>query len=593
MNKNNLINIYSNPQPIPSVFNEGFSQYETVLYMIGLTNQLIENQNLGSDEIEDLKNKKLELERYLTEKTISDSRLVNLENLKLSILNYYDDISNNRKLSANGNFTGTWFGLEKPTLSDEGMRSTVEKINDVDLPLINSQLRNNNEQLIDYMQKFNNFKNDNAISPENFNGDDFEKIQQALDYAIEHDISIKFTKMYDITNKGSLLINKANGSWDNDRRILYLIGCGGGIIKNDGGAIFTATFQKIGDINVNALKFKSVAGAGTVVWDCDKLIRIKSNYCSYINVDTVVSATNQYAQSLRFEHENITGGNGWAFDFLKSYDTTISDNLIETRENGIRNTANIPNEINNKNLRIINNCIEALYGKCIELGGSFGTSFLHNYFEFCGEYVDLETLANNHQGLVFMNNGFNMKQEQIDSNMFPVLIGRTIREVNVDETNEIIQTCCFIGNVSNGNLYDKTGTGEIISIGDRYFPVSNANDNVVNLFGINRINPNVTGITDIRSGGIVRGFKHTSQLILPVGYKNVVNRNITIPYFKYPIKDEDIVTIQFLPCDNVRLNSYSVNQNGSNTSLVRLNIENTGTSEITCTLTITVMKIYN
>jgi hypothetical protein len=30
MNRINPIHVYTNPQPIPSVFNEGWSQYETI-----------------------------------------------------------------------------------------------------------------------------------------------------------------------------------------------------------------------------------------------------------------------------------------------------------------------------------------------------------------------------------------------------------------------------------------------------------------------------------------------------------------------------------------------------------------------------------
>jgi hypothetical protein len=104
MNKNDLLNLFTNPQPIPSSFNEGFSQYETIKYMIGLTNQLINNQNLGADEIEDLKRKKVALEYYL------------------------DDLKNKRKLDENGNFTGTWQGF-KPSQVDVAISSIIEKHN--------------------------------------------------------------------------------------------------------------------------------------------------------------------------------------------------------------------------------------------------------------------------------------------------------------------------------------------------------------------------------------------------------------------------------------------------------------------------------
>jgi hypothetical protein len=113
MNKFNPLNIYTNPQPIPSVFNEGFSQYETIKYLIGLINQLIENENLSVDEIDELNNKKVSMEYYIT------------------------DLKNTRKLDENGNFTGLLNGM--PIVQDQtGLSSTVafhtsqlQQINDV------------------------------------------------------------------------------------------------------------------------------------------------------------------------------------------------------------------------------------------------------------------------------------------------------------------------------------------------------------------------------------------------------------------------------------------------------------------------------
>lgn len=53
--------------------------------------------------------------------------------------NYNSDALDN-KTDINGDHKGTWQGLSKPTLSEEGMRATVEKINEQDIPTINSQI---------------------------------------------------------------------------------------------------------------------------------------------------------------------------------------------------------------------------------------------------------------------------------------------------------------------------------------------------------------------------------------------------------------------------------------------------------------------
>jgi len=96
MNKNDLVQLFTNPQPIPSTFNEGFSQYETIRYMIGLLNNLIENQNSDVDELNDLQNKKVSI----------------------------SDLNNKYKLSEIADFTGTWHGL-KPVQSQQGLESMV------------------------------------------------------------------------------------------------------------------------------------------------------------------------------------------------------------------------------------------------------------------------------------------------------------------------------------------------------------------------------------------------------------------------------------------------------------------------------------
>jgi hypothetical protein len=101
MNKYNLVNLITNMQPVPSIYNEGFSQYEDILYLINLTNSLITNQNLGADEITDLQNK------------------------KLAFVDYLLDIHNTRKIDDNGNFTGSWCGVDKPVHVEGGIDAVV------------------------------------------------------------------------------------------------------------------------------------------------------------------------------------------------------------------------------------------------------------------------------------------------------------------------------------------------------------------------------------------------------------------------------------------------------------------------------------
>lgn len=91
-----------------SKYPEGFTILESLISWVSQVDKMTEKLNENQDEIADRVTKK--------------------------------ELKDNRKLDEKGNFTGSWFGLTKPTLSDEGMKATVEKINDIDLPKINSQI---------------------------------------------------------------------------------------------------------------------------------------------------------------------------------------------------------------------------------------------------------------------------------------------------------------------------------------------------------------------------------------------------------------------------------------------------------------------
>ena len=52
----------------------------------------------------------------------------------------HEEIKNIYKLDETGNFTGSWFGLSKPTLTDEGLKATVEELKDNKIPSIETSL---------------------------------------------------------------------------------------------------------------------------------------------------------------------------------------------------------------------------------------------------------------------------------------------------------------------------------------------------------------------------------------------------------------------------------------------------------------------
>lgn len=290
------------------------------------------------------------------------------------------------------------------------------------------------------------------INPDDFPGTDVEKLRQAIAKAISDKSSVIFTRLYNITGH-TIVIDKPDG-----RDILHFIGMGGGIVKTDAGPIFTAVYYPMGDIVSNNMRYISNTGAGTIVWDGDKLIRVNSTNDSYIDVDTVLSANTSFAQTMKFFGCTITGGKGWAFEWLKCYDVVIDSCTIEHRENAIRNTYFAGNPDNNT-LRIVNNVIEGLTGKAMDLGSSFGVTITGNYFELnAGGYIDMSKSLNYHNGLTFIGNTFQPSAEDKTNEVPMINLGRM-------GSNGVFSS----GNSSTGVLYQLTtagNPGKLTSIGD-------------------------------------------------------------------------------------------------------------------------------
>lgn len=98
-----------------------------------------------------------------------------------------------QKTDLNGNHLGAWQGINKPTLSDEGMRGTVEKINDVDIPLINNEITSiKSTQDIQYNKLLLN--NTGRLNIMDFEGNSKEeKFKNAIKYTQENVLNTKPT----------------------------------------------------------------------------------------------------------------------------------------------------------------------------------------------------------------------------------------------------------------------------------------------------------------------------------------------------------------------------------------------------------------
>jgi len=280
-----------------------------------------------------------------------------------------------------------------------------------------------------------------VIYPYFFVGTDAKKVQDAfntalnftpytIDYANNREFNvIVFDRMYDITGS-TILIKKADASTNAvlqsiDRRHLYLIGKGGGIRKMDGGFVFSVpdTILITGDITSSGMKYQSSTGSGVTVWNNDKLIRVRSLGDTYRDIDHVGAARGPrgpgypgLCQSVTFKACNVTGGTGWAWEFVDAADVSIDYNLVEMRTSvggdsgAIRNyeVVNDPPTSLNSALRIRGNVIEGISGTALRLGASTGLTVTGNYLEanFCN--FDFSSVCyTNSLGVVVIGNFLN------------------------------------------------------------------------------------------------------------------------------------------------------------------------------------------
>lgn len=176
-----------------------------------------------------------------------------------------------------------------------------------------------------------------AVNPDQFEGNDLQKLQQAIDFVINsiEVVGIRLHRMFNITGLGSLKINQSHIN----RKPIYLFGEGGGIIKNDTGYILDSDEWRTGDIHTSHCRFESVEGGNTTFLNGDKIIRYFDVGSTFNNVDKVVKAAG-YLQSIYLNQTSIVGGLGYAITFNAAYDVHFNQILVEHRDSFIHQTKN-------------------------------------------------------------------------------------------------------------------------------------------------------------------------------------------------------------------------------------------------------------
>lgn len=309
-----------------------------------------------------------------------------------------------------------------------------------------------------------------TITPDDFPGTDHAKLQAAVNHCTANGYpTIILDRMLDLTGAGPVSVDKTP-SWA-VRSSLTFEGTGGGIVKHDAGVVFTSATEETGDLTFRGVKFVSTAGAGSVLIDADKLLRTFSINNEYRDWDLIARqvVSGRWAQSMRFLNEKIIGGAGPAFLFRESIDCTFDGILCEDRLTGstgglIANSDGAMTGIANRNLRIVNCCIENNSGTAVKLAMCYASILQGNYFEHNGQpddpHIDLYTLATSSGqiSVSLIGNEFAMQAAQLAARTPAVLLGQ-------GRTHDLVIS---IGNVSDGGVLYKFGnaSGQAIGTGD-------------------------------------------------------------------------------------------------------------------------------
>lgn len=313
---------------------------------------------------------------------------------------------------------------------------------------------------------------DNAISPDNFEGDDHSKVQQALDALSGDKSSIKFSRMYNITGKEPLVF-KLN---HDDRRTIYLLGVGGGIRKDDGGDIFTSDQWRTGDLVTSNMRFESVRGANTRVIDGNKIIRVTDFGSSFRNVDKIITS-DTYLQSIYLNSSSIVGGSEYAISFAAAYDVNFNTILVEHRDSFMKQNYSNGDDTTIFKLTIRDSLIEGLEDKAISIAGKVSLMTIDGLYTEANKEGDIYFEGTSIINVLNINNYF--------SSMEANAIEKPAVKFSGNHENVTMDNVVFVGDNNKGvDLEDITAGWNYVKLNNvrhlsKSVPYTPANSNKV------------------------------------------------------------------------------------------------------------------
>ena len=412
-------------------------------------------------------------------------------------------------------------------------------INQSALKKVNDRVDENSAQLSNLVLKTG------WINPDDFGGNDKEKLERAFEEARTSFKSVILTRIYDTTGLGTVNIKTRK----NNRMSLYINSFCGGIKKDDAGFVFSTNDDVSADIVFNGVQFTSVSGAGTIVFDTPKLIGIKTIGCHFTNVDHLFKSGQEgYVQSYHSLSDKVTGGNGYFIDIPGAYDIKVSQLLCEYRDSYFKHR---DEGVHKKlyNCSFMQSIVEGLSGQAFLIGSSEATSFNSMYFEG-NQNFDIEIKENSTTNALLIENtrhGGRRQQTDYFIRIRGELDGCVIRNCTSQNTGIVDAYGVTSGYVEAINNSITVG----VDFGVRY------RGSEIVAKGIKEVEKFGTADRPISkvSNNLYEKWSVTATVELPVGGNSVLPFNVGTE-----VSREDIISVQLIPLTQNKLisarNSY-------------------------------------
>lgn len=413
-----------------------------------------------------------------------------------------------------------------------------------------------------------------TISPDNFSGTDFERVQSALDFAVDNNVGVVFQRVYDISNNPSLKIKAPIVN----RKELRLFGIGGGIRKTGGGFIFeAASGDRSGsqDLFINGLSFSGLSD-GTYVINGDQVISVHANNVSFRRINFIKSM--DYIQSIYLDNYSVVYGLGDFIAINGAFNINISGGLCDWLGNFLTQSSN--EEFGRKDiykLTMDKNMIEGIDGHVLKLGTVFMMNINGEYYEANDQYFEFNDDA-------YINNlkVSNTLVSGVGDKVFMRLRG-TCLHVELDNVRGLgeglvmIDTEAILSSSRNIFAHNVEKTGGGVMFNDSRGMVRRTSTVLVSETDA------TTGVTTSQFGQFER-LARNAQISTPTGYSE------HLVTFTKKIRLDDTVSIQAAPTSGseIRFTVASARAHGENQ--IKVCIRNDSEAQLSLSLRLVVLK---